>query len=53
VLIISGGRNDQAKTIYSDMFFLSLDKLIWTEIKLFGNGVAGRSDHHIIPINYT
>ena len=53
VLIISGGRNDQEKKIFSDLFFLSLDTLQWTEIRCFGTGVFGRSDHHMIHINHT
>lgn len=47
-LVVVGGRNDRKKIVYSDVFLLTLDTLIWVNVKCQGNGCIGRADHHIV-----
>jgi hypothetical protein len=44
-LLITGGRNDRGKVIYSDAYFLTRDTLTWIKIDIRGPGMIGRADH--------
>lgn len=50
-LIISGGRDDRTKQIFSDLFLLTLDTLCWISVNVSGDGMIGRADHHMIHNN--
>ena len=47
-LLLVGGRNDRAKVIYSDAYFLRLDNLNWIKILINGDGMISRADHFIV-----
>jgi len=50
-LIISGGRNDREKKVFADIFLLTLDTLIWVNVKVHGDGMIGRAGHEMISEN--
>ncbi|CDW88087.1 kelch motif family protein [Stylonychia lemnae] len=52
-LIICGGRNDRQKMVYNDLHMLTLDNLNWINVKLVGEGMINRADHHIVPADST
>jgi hypothetical protein len=53
-LLISGGRNDKIKIIYSDLYFLTLDTLTWIKIDYIrGQGSMALADHMLIIFNDT
>ena len=47
-LLICGGRNDRLKMVYSDLYMLTLDTLLWIKIDIVGDGMIGRAEHQII-----
>jgi hypothetical protein len=44
-LLLVGGRNDRLKSIFNDIWFLTLDTLTWIKIDTLGDGAIARAAH--------